>query len=338
MKLILKKYSVFIIIFLLISLVLVLYFFTKSPVKYELTTFSMGSYVTQSVYDKEDVMAQVSTAINDLEKEISWRIEGSDVYKINEVSGAVAASKQSLDLINLCYEVSSVSDGAFDISIAPLSLLWNFDNFPTSPPKDSDIKEMLSFVDYENIVLDDEKVKLLNGAQIDLGAVGKGAACDTAVNIYKENGVNSAIIAVGGSVATLGQNPVADKWNIAVRDPYGSQNPIVSLHVSEVFISTSGTYEKTFTHEGTTYHHILDPKTGYPVDNDLLSVTVICDSGALSDALSTACLVLGYEKSLDLLEEFDAQAVFIDKSNEIYLTDGINSQFELLSKEYTLNG
>ncbi len=337
MKLLLKKYSVFIIIFLLITLIAVLYLFTKSPIKYELTTFSMGSYVTQTVYDEEDIMSQASTVINDLEKEISWRIEGSDVYKINE-GNAVTIGKQSLDLIKLCLEVSSASDGAFDISIAPLSLLWNFDNSPTSPPNDSDIKEMLSFVDYENISINGDEVLLENSSQIDLGAIGKGAACDTAIALYKENGVSSAVIAVGGSVATLGQNPVADKWNIAIRDPYGSQNPIASLHVGEGFISTSGTYEKTFSHEGEIYHHILDPKTGYPVDNDLLSVTVICESGALSDALSTACLVLGYEKSLDLLDEFDAQAVFIDKNNEIYLTDGIKEQFELLSKEYTLNG
>ncbi len=340
MKVFLKKNITVVIMIAFLLLVALLYFFVKGDEKEELTTFSMGSYVTQTVYGSsgQEAMAQVASEITELENRISWRIDGSDTSLINKSEEPISVEQDSMDLINLCLEVSKKTQGAFDISIAPLSLLWDFDSSPTTLPSDEDIKEKLELVHYENIIVQNDTVLLKENSQIDLGAVGKGAACDTAVAVYESMGINSAIIAVGGSIGTLGENPVNGKWNIAIRDPYGSQNAMASLSIEEGFVSTSGTYEKTFEYEGKSYHHILNPKTGYPSDSDIISVTVVCDSGALSDALSTACLVLGYEESLAVLEDFNAQAVFVTKDHEIYMTDEIKGQFELLSEDFTVNG
>ena len=139
-----------------------------------------------------------------------------------------------------------------------------------------------------------------HSAALDLGSVGKGAACDAAVAAYKEAGVDRAVVAVGGSVGVWGEKPFGQLWNIAVRDP-DSEGSLGTLSVPSGFLSTSGSYEKQFEEDGVTYHHILDPKTGYPAESGLVGVTIWSDSGVLSDALSTACFVLGMEESLPLL-------------------------------------
>lgn len=307
---------------------------------YTVTTFSMGSYVQQTVYggNREEGAKLAANAVAELEDLISWRKGESDVARINEEAGSefVSLDPRTEQVLSVCLDVCRESGGAFDITIAPVSRLWNFDENPHLPDS-AMIEKFVKMVDYSALSLpgDGTAALRLHDTALDLGAVGKGAACDAAVEAYAESGVDRAIVAVGGSVGVYGEKPFGKAWTIAVRNPVG-EGSLGQLAIREGFVSTSGSYEKCFTEDGKTYHHLLDPSTGYPAESGLVSVTVKSESGALSDALSTACFVLGLEKSLPLLEKFSAGAVFITTENQIYVTENLRGEFTLTSGDYTL--
>ena len=230
------------------------------------------------------------------------------------------------------------SNGAFDITIAPISWLWDFDEDPHLPSQET-IASFLPKVDYTSLSLLEDGTAALRktGTALDLGAVGKGAACDAAVSAYQEAGVDRAVVSVGGSVGVWGEKPSGKPWYVALRDP-DSEGSLGEISIPSGFLSTSGSYEKQLTQDGVTYHHLLDPDTGYPADTGLLSVTVWSDSGVLSDALSTACFVMGMEDSQPLLEEFAQGAIFITEDHQIYVTESLKDQFALIVDGYTLAG
>ena len=306
-----------------------------------LSTFAMGSLVQQTVYgdQAEAAASAASFAITSLENEISWRIEASDIHALNAaaVTMEIDLGETSADLLEQLLDVCKQSHGAFDITIAPLSLLWNFDEAPALPSAE-DIAYFRQFIGYENVFYNaaTQSARLdQENCAIDLGAAGKGAACDIALQVYAENNVDSAVIMVGGSVGLYGKKSDGTDWNIEIRDP-ASNGALGVLHLTGGFISTSGSYEKYFEENGVLYHHILDPQTGYPAESGLVSVTVVADSGALSDALSTACFVLGYDESLPLLEHYGAEAVFVTTENHVLMTDGLSDRFDLSASAYTL--
>ena len=309
---------------------------------YTLTTYSMGSYVQQTVYGsgREEAAQAASTAVAELEGLISWRVEGSDIARLNQAAGTdfLQIAPQTWDILHTAQEVCQASGGAFDITIAPISWLWDFDEDPHLPQQ-STIESLLPAVDYTQLSLKEDGTAALrsHSAALDLGSVGKGAACDAAVAAYKEAGVDRAVVAVGGSVGVWGEKPFGQLWNIAVRDP-DSEGSLGTLTVPSGFLSTSGSYEKQFEEDGVTYHHILDPETGYPAESGLVGVTIWSGSGVLSDALSTACFVLGMEESLPLLEQFGCGAVFITEDHQIYVTENLADAFHLDSDNYTLAG
>ncbi|MDO4731580.1 MAG: FAD:protein FMN transferase, partial [Clostridia bacterium] len=174
---------------------------------------------------------------------------------------------------------------------------------------------------------------------LDLGAVGKGYGCDKAIEIYSQNNVDDAVISVGG---TIGLYSAEDKkeWTVAIKDPFeamkGNYSTIGNIRLNKGYIATSGLYEKYFNEDDTIYHHILDPDTGYPVENELMSVTVVSQTGVLSEILSTACFVMGVENSKEVLKQYNAQAVFVLKDKNIYVTDGIFDNFEPAAHQYSI--
>lgn len=307
---------------------------------YTVTTFSMGSYVQQTVYgaDKEEAARLAANAVAELEDLISWRKGESDVALLNEKAGDefVSLDPRTEEVLSVCLDVCEASGGAFDVTIAPVSRLWNFDEDPHVPDS-AMIEKFVQYVDYTTFSLLDDGTAALRkyNTALDMGAVGKGAACDEAVKSYAESGVSRAIVAVGGSVGVYGEKPFAKPWTIAVRDPAGDGS-LGTLAIFDGFVSTSGSYEKCFTEDGVTYHHLLDPQTGYPAESGLVSVTVKSSGGALSDALSTACFVLGLDKSLPVLEKFGAEAIFITEDDEIFVTKGLSEAFSLSLDAYRL--
>ena len=313
-------------------------FFLTGDDLHEVTTFSMGTYVQQKVYgqNREEGARMAAQAVAELEDLISWRNGASDTAAINEAAGVdfVSVDKRTEQVLRSALDVCEASGGALDITIAPLSRLWDFDDNPHLP-SDEMIRKFLKKVDFSVLSLpgDGTAALRLRETALDLGAVGKGAACDAAIAAYDQAGVSRAVVAVGGSIGVYGKKPFGEPWKIAVRDP-GGDGSLGTISLFEGFLSTSGSYEKFFTENGRTYHHLLDPATGYPAESGLLSVTVKSSEGVLSDGLSTACFVLGWEKSLPLLKAFDAEAVFVTEDGQVLVTAGIWGVFSPVDGDF----
>jgi thiamine biosynthesis lipoprotein len=329
---------------IVVSLVLLWALYGRHALSYECTNYAMGTYIQQTVYgrNREAAAAAAAKSIGELEDLISWRIEDSDVSKLNAAAGPdwTKIDPRTLSVLKTSLDVARKSGGAFEPTILPITSLWDFGGDNQHVPSKQEIAEFLPHVNYKDLRVDESSssASLKNHYMaIDLGGIGKGAACDEAVAAYRKAGADSAIIAVGGSVGVYGTKADRTPWHIAVRDPKSSDQNAAAMgqiDLSEGFVSTSGTYEKQFTENGVTYHHLLDPKTGYPENNGLVSVTVTAKSGALSDALSTACFILGREKGEALLKEYGAGGVFIDGSGKVYVTENLKSSFEITNSRY----
>ena len=338
----LKKITVLLVLLLILLAVLLFFLFAgrKKAVVQESTGYVMGSFMMQTVYCQEGsgAPAAAQDAATQLENLISWRIEGSDIYRLNEKAGNGFESidSRTRSVLESALQVAQFSSGAFDPTILPVSSLWNFDSESPKVPSQTMISHFAQYVDYESLVLSAQGAFLeQEGMGIDLGAVGKGAACDEALKIYEEYGVEGAVVSVGGSIGVYGEKPDGGAWKIAVRDPLGEINDQLGiLTIEEGCVSTSGSYEKYFEEDGVRYHHILDTQTGYPAESDLISVTVVHESGTVSDALSTACFALGLESSRPLLEKMEASAVFVDGNRQVTIVGDL--QFTLSAGDYTL--
>lgn len=343
-----KKTIVLLSALLTVIVALLLFIWIKYGQKaqsYECTNFAMGTYVQQTVYGKNGEAAAKAAAkkIGDLEDLISWRIDGSDISKLNEAAGSdwTKLDAKTIALLQKSLEVAQKSNGAFDPTILPVSSLWDFGGENQQLPTKEEINKYIKYVDYHNLRVNsvDSSASLkLHYMAVDLGGIGKGAACDEAVAAYKQAGADCGIVAVGGSVGVFGTKADRSAWHIAVRDPVSTEEKSTSMgsiDLTSGFVSTSGPYEKNFTKNGVLYHHLLNPSTGYPENNGLISVTVVCDNGALSDALSTACFVLGREKGMALLKAYGANGIFIDNANKVYITENLKNNFKINEKRYT---
>ncbi|MEG0978630.1 MAG: FAD:protein FMN transferase [Oscillospiraceae bacterium] len=314
----------------------------RNVVPHKTTGFAMGTVISQALYDDDaEVMSKkISSEIKKMEESyLSWRIEGSDVYRINNNADQfVAVNDLTYNWIKTSLDVSKNCNGIFDITIGNLTSLWNIGTEHPRVPSQDEINNALKTIDYQRVELSDKKVKCATNQQLDLGGIGKGAACDRIEQILDKAKYGGAVISVGGSILLHGQNPNADKWSVGIRNPRSeaASDYVAILKVDNGCVSTSGDYERVFKKDGVSYHHILDTRTGYPSDSGFISVTIVCDSGVLSDILSTACFILGYEDSLKLLDKYDAEAVFIDKDLNVYATSGIKDSLKITNDSYKL--
>ena len=207
------------------------------------------------------------------------------------------------------------------MTIAPASELWIFTADEPSLPDPDTLKNAVMRVDYRNIAIEGNTVTLNNNAQIDLGGIAKGYIADRVAAYLREAGVASACINMGGNIVTIGKKPDGSEWTIGVRDPNGTAEQSEEvLSLADAAVVTSGNYERFFELDGVRYHHLLDPKTGMPVQNGMASVTIIGTQSALCDALSTACFVLGEQGSRALLDRYGVHAIFL-------YTDGTRAEY-----------
>ncbi len=251
----------------------------------------------------------------------SNKIEDSEISRINSAGGnPVEVSDETVTLLKKAIYYGDLSNGAFDVTIAPVSNLWDFHSETPAPPAQEAIYEAASHVDYKNILIDGNTVRLLDPyAAIDVGGIAKGYIADILKKYLKEQGVKHAVINLGGNVLAMGSRLDGSDYNIGIQKPFDmTGEPITSVRISNKSVVTSGTYQRYFEADGKLYHHILDPHTGYPCENNLTSVTIITNSSLTADALSTTCFLLGYDKSMRLIEQLDnVDAVFITNDNKI---------------------
>lgn len=263
------------------------------------------------------------------EQMLSRTIDTSEVSKINSAGGRpVAVSGETAALINTGLYYSEKSGGLFDITIAPLSVLWDIRHNPGVIPDASDIEEAKSHVNYKNVAVDGNTVTLKDPkAGIDLGAIAKGYVADKLKEYLTANGIKHAIINLGGNVLTVGKKPDGREFNIGIQKPFAPRNEtITSVRADGKSIVSSGIYERYFEKDGKYYHHILNPKTGFPFENNLLQVTIISNSSLEGDALSTTCFALGLEEGTALVDSLEnIQAVFVTDDYALHGAGGFKT-------------
>lgn len=296
--------------------------------------FAMNTFVSGEIKGKklEETHKEIQSIINKLDKAILSRTEeNSFIYNLNKNGEAVADTKLFEYFLKL-NEVCKKSDGAFDYTLGGVSDLWNFGNTPSLPDTNK-LSDALSHCGYENVFLSDGNITLADkNSVVDFGASGKGIALDETRNYLDVADISRAVISVGGSVLLYGN----DDFTVGIKNPFGGSGYAAKLTLNECCVSTSGSYEQSFEQNGKKYHHILNPETGYPVENEVISATVISESGLLSDALSTACFVLGVDKGFALAEEFGATVIFITENGEIHLKETSNLKITVENSGFSI--
>lgn len=293
----------------------------KRDLTYTDTLFDTVIKIQILDYADEELIKEVEKICKDYDVKFSKTNENSEIYKINHAGGeAVEVSPETITLIKKGIYYSELSRGAFDITIGSVSNLWDFKEAKTIPPADA-INEAKSHVNYQNIVLKNNTVKLTDpAAQIDVGAIAKGYIADRIKDYLEDNGIDHAIINLGGNIQTIGSKPDGSDYNIGIQKPFDETGePLTSVKLSDKTIVTTGIYQRYFEQDGKIYHHVLDPLTGMPSETDLYSVSIITNSSLTADALSTVCCLMGYEDALLLINRLDnVDAVFITNDNEIH--------------------
>lgn len=253
----------------------------------------------------------------------STTVQTSDISRINAANGSpVTVSDETAELLKLALDYSAMSNGVFDISVYPLKVLWDFKADSPRVPDPDKIELALLSVDYRNVTVNGNTVTAKSGTMLDLGGIAKGYIADRIKEYLVSRNVGRAIINLGGNVLTVGEKKGG--WKIGIKKPYTAAEILKTVSFSGGSVVTSGCYERYFEASGKRYHHILDTSTGYPVENGLTAVTIICESSALADFLSTAVYAMGYEDGLEFLKKTDAQAVFVFNDGSVKLSSGLN--------------
>lgn len=281
--------------------------------------------------DAESLLSDAQKEIYRLENLLSRTKEDSDVSRIN-LSGtqSVDVSPETVDLLQKAVDYSALTDDAFDVTIAPVMSAWGFTEEEQRVPSQTELDALLPLVDSSQMVLDNHTVTLGSGQLIDLGGIAKGYASDRMAALYQQYDA-AGFVSLGGNVWVSAAKPDGSPWSVAIQDPNNSTGYLGVLHLSDTYSVTSGGYQRNFTQDGTTYHHIIDPQTGYPANNELVSVTIISSqSGTLCDALSTALFVMGEKKAAEFWRNGDCvfDMVLVTDDGRVLLTQGVADDFE----------
>lgn len=283
------------------------------------------------VKNAENAVDEVVDEINRLETVLSAQKKESDIYKLNQ-TGSGTLSEDTKDIVSEALKINKTTNGAFDISIYPLMVKWGFTTQKYNVPLKREISKLLKNVDSSKIEFDEKSssIKLGKNMKIDLGGIAKGYTSSRVMQIFKDCGVTSGLVSLGGNVQALGTKTDGTDWQIAIENPDKSSDYIGVVSVKDKAVITSGGYERYFEKNGKTYHHILDPKTGYPAESGLKSVTIVSDNGTLADALSTSLFVMGKEKALDYWREHknEFDTVLVEDNGNITITDGLKKVFK----------
>jgi len=293
----------------------------QSAVGFYLDTVVMLTAYVEDVSVLNDALEECGR----YERLLSRTVEGSDVWNINHAKGqSVAVSDETIEILEAARRVSELSGGAFDATIAPASTLWDFTSGEAKLPDTTALAEAAARVDFTRVTVEGNEVTLPEGMMIDLGGIAKGYIADAVKQYLADRGVGSAVLSFGGNIVCIGMKPDGSCWKVGIQDidrPTG-EYMLVAKNFGGSTV-TSGIYERGFELDGRYYHHILDPRTGWPVENELASVTIFSDSSMLGDALATAAFALGTEAGMALIEGLEGvEAVFIARDRTASYTSG----------------
>lgn len=324
-----------------------------------ISSIKLNTAVQITIYDSQDksLLDDCLALCDRYELIFSRTNENSELYKLNHrkdtsdkdpnadeqtipypISGTADTWHISEDLASLLSQGLSItreSDGAFDIAIAPLTSLWDFTAEDPKVPDDAAIQKALPLCSSDGVTIDGQDITLpSDDIQFDVGAIAKGYIADRMKDLLVKKGVKSAIINLGGNVLCIGSKPDGTPFKIGIQKPFADRNETEAvMDITGKSVVSSGIYERCFKQNGKLYHHILNPKTGYPYDNSLISVTIISDQSVDGDALSTTCFALGLEDGLKFAEKKGVQAVFITEDYELHYTDGFQDEINVTDVE-----
>ena len=324
-----------------------------------ISSIKLNTAVQITIYDSQDkaLLDDCLALCDKYELVFSRTNEKSELYKLNHrkdtsdkdpnadgqttpypVSGTADTWHISEDLAALLSQGLSItreSDGAFDIAIAPLTSLWDFTAEDPKVPDDAAIQKVLPLCSSDGVTIDGQDITLpSDDIQFDVGAIAKGYIADRLKDFLVKKGVNSAIINLGGNVLCIGSKPDGTPFKVGIQKPFADRNETEAvMDITGKSVVSSGIYERCFKQGGKLYHHILNPQTGYPYENGLISVTIISDQSVDGDALSTTCFALGLEDGLKFAEKKGVQAVFITEDYELHYTDGFQDEINVTDVE-----
>lgn len=298
--------------------------------------FAMDTYITVKANGIDaNLLEKLKSEVYADENRFSKTFATSEIYKFNNSTEGMEVSSETAELIALALEIAEKTDGAFSPVLGSLCDLWDIKSENPRVPDDTEIAAALEVCKVENIAVSENVISKTNaGTKIDLGAIAKGYTAEKCMKILKNGKAKDALVSFGSSVACTGHSDGKHGgWNIGIKNPFDNSEIMGSVRLYDSCLGVSGAYERYFIKDSERYHHILSPKTGYPANSDIESTAVITQSGALADALSTALFVMGKEKALSLYESgiFDFEAVLIMQDGNVYVTKGLEADFEFNS-------
>lgn len=313
----------------LISMLICITGCTRNTEPITQTGFYFDTVIRVTLYDTRDtsVLDGCFSLADTYENMLSATIEGSDVWRINHSNGVpVTVSEDTVSLIQTALRYAELTDGKIDPTILPVSELWNFGSDSTPHiPDEASLKEALTHVSYKTVTIDENTVTLSDPqAAIDLGFIAKGYIADRMKDYLLKQGVHSACINLGGNVMTIGSKPDGSPFKIGIQEAFAEEGVTAAvINICDISAVTSGIYERYFYENDVLYHHILDTATGYPVENDIASVTILSQSSVDADALSTTCYCLGVQESIRFISSMDdVEYMFLMKDGSRHVSDG----------------
>lgn len=291
--------------------------------------FAMDTYMTLTAYGEhaQEAVDKAAERVEALDALLSTGNENSEIYQLNQ-NGEATLSEEGGYLVERALELYKKTEGAFDIAIYPVMQAWGFPTQDYHVPDDDTLKEKLALADASKVNYDKDTRKIFfdqDGMEIDLGGIAKGYTSSQIMQIYQDCGVTSGLVNLGGNVQALGCKTDGSKWRVAIQSPDDTEECLGILEIEDQAVITSGGYERYFEEDGVTYHHIIDPATGYPADSGLISVTIVSDDGTLADGLSTSLFIMGEEKAAQFWRENsdEFEAIMETSDGELYVTEGI---------------
>lgn len=298
--------------------------------------FYFDTVVTLTLYNApEGMLDEIWSACERYENLLSKTIETSDVSRINRANGqTVTVDPETWEILRRAKEISAMTGGAFSVTIAPLSAMWDFTGGTQRMPTDEERLAALPLVDDSRIDLGEgSTVTLPAGMEIDLGGIAKGYIADKVAEMIRGR-VSAATLNFGGNVYAVGQLAEGRPFGIGIQDPAVQESAaIAAVYVKDASVVTSGIYQRFFEKDGVVYHHILDPKTGLSADSDLSGVSIVDESSMTADALATACIVLGREKATELLNQNGFCGLLITRDRQVYTTSDLTERYALRTIE-----
>lgn len=294
--------------------------------------YAMDTVMSLTAYgpNAQKALTAAEAEINRLDALLSISSETGDIYRVNQ-SGSGDLSEDSQSLLSSALEYYKETNGIFDCTIEPVMEAWGFTTQNYRVPEQSELDDLLSRVDASCVSLTGSHVTLPEDVRLDLGGIAKGFTSARVMKVFAENGVTSGIISLGGNVQTLGRKPDGSLWRVGVQDPVDQNSMFAVVEVADEAVITSGAYQRYFEQDGVHYHHIIDPRTGYPANNGLISVTIISPDGTLADALSTSLFIMGPEKAAAFWQNHRDQfdAIMMTDDGDVLVTSGLADRCQI---------